>query len=107
VSNGGNSCSGFSGSVIKNSNTFTIKWKGAINPAIVTYPAGSDTVTGGGTGFHLGGGAVTDSGSYPGSDTFKTSTSDAPANINLTNGLCAGGKLQKSVLIVSGSSHVG
>ena len=111
TTNNGSSCSGFSSGVIKNATTFTIKWApGSISPTTITFPAGDISVASNGEGFTLGGakGTVTGSGSYPGSDNFAGSKAQAStAPLNLTNGLCAGGKPQKTIKIVSGTDTVG
>jgi hypothetical protein len=113
TTNDGNSCSGFAAATLKASTTFTITWKAkpAINPTSVTYPAGDISVASNGEGFTLGGakGTVTGTGSYPGANpAFGASTAEAStAPVDLETGLCAGGKPQKDIKVVSGSDTVG
>jgi len=109
TSNNGWNCATFGANTAKTGTTFAIKWKGPINATSVTFPAGDISVSGGGTGFKLGGGAgtVTGSGSYPGGDNFAGSSSSATTNVNLLTGLCAGGKAQKSITITGGVSVSG
>jgi hypothetical protein len=113
TTNDGNSCSGFSAATLKNSTTFTITWKAkpAINPTTITFPAGDISVASNGEGFTLGGakGTVSGTGSYPGSGSaFSGSSAQAStAPLNLETGLCAGGKPQKDIKVVSGTDTVG
>jgi hypothetical protein len=112
TTNDGNSCAGFSAATLKNATTFTITWKAkpAINPTSITFPAGDIAVATNDEGFTLGGGSgtVTGTGSYPGAKNFAGSSAQAStAPLNLANGLCAGGKPQKDIKIVSGTDTVG
>jgi hypothetical protein len=111
TTNDGNSCSGFAANTLKTGTTFTITWKAkpAVNPTTITFPPGDISVASNGEGFTLGGakGTVTGTGSYPGTSgtPFSTATSEAStAPLNLETGLCAGGKPQKDIKIVSGST---
>jgi hypothetical protein len=112
TTNDGNSCSGFSAATLKNSTTFTITWKAkpAIDPSVITFPAGDIAVASNGEGFTLGGGAgtVTGTGSYPGAKNFAGGSAQAStAPLDLETGLCAKGKPQKTIKIVSGTDTVG
>jgi hypothetical protein len=109
TTNDGNSCSNFGANTLKTGTTFTITWKAAakVNPTVINFPAGDISVASNGEGFTLGGGAgtVTGTGSYPGTNDFKSSSSEAStAPLNLETGLCAKGKPQKDIKIVSGST---
>jgi len=106
TSNTGTLCSGFSGSIIKNSTTFTVKWApSSITATVITFPAGDISVASNDEGFTLGSGKgpVTGSGSYPGTDTFASSTAQATSNVNLLSGLCSGGKPQKTIAVTGGT----
>jgi len=112
TTNDGDSCTGFSSATLKTATTFTITWKAkpAIDTSVITFPAGDISVASNGEGFTLGGGAGTVSGvgSYPGAKNFAGGSAQAStAPLNLTNGLCAKGKDQKTIKIVSGTDTVG
>jgi len=112
TTNDGSSCTGFSSATLKTATTFTITWKAkpAINPTSVTFPAGDIAVASNGEGFTLGGGSgtVSGTGSYPGAHNFAGGSAQAStAPLDLETGLCAGGKSQKTIKIVSGTDTVG
>jgi hypothetical protein len=111
TTNNGNKCSNFASGAANSGTTFAIKWApGSIAPTSITFPPGDIMVTNGGSGFTLQGSPskpVTGSGSYPGTDSFKSSVATATTNVNLETGLCQNGKPQKTIKITGGDDKIG